>query len=365
MFQLTLHLVALEDPTLLHLLLSYSACHRARLLNHQEPRTRISRWMEGVFSSLSAALNPGNTVTDSNLAAAIMLASLEIIAPKSFEIEVPWQQHLNIARRMIVQRGQGRPVKRADTVAYFLTRWFAYLDVLGSLSGRSNDQPLFHGNYWAVDSCDDESAGYQIDCLLGFTSRCVSILAEISELARQCDAERLSPDGSGHIRTDWSPSPSTLAQAQTLKSSLEAARMHRYRGCPHRKASTSSTRDNESYAIELVTMNDAFHWAGLIHLHRRVLGKQSSDPEVQMYVREIATALYKIRKGGPAESCLLFPMFTAGCEAKEASQREVIMDRLKSVEGSGMFQVKQARILMEKVWRTGRSWESFGGEFIG
>ena len=84
-----------------------------------------------------------------------------------------------------------------------------------------------------------------------------------------------------------------------------------------------------------------------------------------MYVREIATALYKIRKGGPAESCLLFPMFTAGCEAKEQSQRDVIMERLKSVEGSGMFQVGQARQLMEKVWQTGRSWESFGGEFIG
>ena len=362
-FQLVLmqRTVAIEDPVLLHLLLSYSACHRSRLLNHPEPMKRISKWMEGVFPALASALSPGNQVSDSNLATAIMLASLEIIAPKSFEVEVPWQQHLNFAREMIMRRGHGKPVHRRETIPYFLTRWFAYLDVFGSLSGRKNDQPLFHGNYWASDSTDDES-GFQIDCLLGFTSWCVSILAKIAELARACDSERIDPEGT--VRTDWKPTPETAEKAESLKSNLERARMHPYHGCPHRRSSTN-TKDNESYAVEMVTTNDAFHWAGLIHLHRRVLGKRSEDPEVQMYVREIVTALYKIRKGGTAEACLLFPMFTAGCDAREQSQRDTIMDRLKGMEGSGMFQVRQARALMEKVWETGRSWETFSGEFIG
>lgn len=351
--------MALGDPILLHLLLAYSACHRARLLNHAEPMTRISHWMEGVFPALGDALRPGNQISDSNLAAAIMLASLEIIAPKSFEIEVSWQQHLGIARQMIVRRGRDRLTNRREPVAYFLTRWFAYLDVLGSLSGRDHLQPLYHGNYWTFDTKEDEASGYQIDCLLGFTSRCVGILAKIAELARKCDKERRANN-----RNDWRPSETTLEEAGFLKKMLEQARMHRYHGCPHRRSS-SQNRDNESYAVELVTTNDAFHWAGLIHLHRRVLGKPSRDPEVQLYVREIVTALYKIRKGGTAESCLLFPMFTAGCDAREQSQRNTIMDRLKSVEGSGMFQVRQARALMEKVWETGRSWESFSGVFIG
>ena len=329
-------------------------------MSHPEPIKRISIWMEDVFPALSNALKPPGQISDSYLAAAIMLASLEIIAPKSFEVEVSWQQHLNIARQMIIFRGQGKPVHRRETVAYFLTRWFAYLDVLGSLSGRKNDQPLFHGNYWANDS-DDES-GFQIDCLLGFTSKCVSILAKVAELARSCDSERIDSDGNVHA--DWKPSVETLEKAQELKKALEHARMHRYRGCPHRRKSTNQG-DNESYAVELVTTNDAFHWAGLIHLHRRVLGKPSEDPEVQLYVREIVTAFYKIRKGGSAEGCMLFPMFTAGCDAREQSQRETIMDRLKSVEGSGMFQVRQARELMEKVWKTERSWETFSGEFIG
>ena len=89
----------------------------------------------------------------------------------------------------------------------------------------------------------------------------------------------------------------------------------------------------------MVATNDAFHWAGLIHLNRRVLGKDSTDVEVQLAVRGIVGALYKVRKGGTAEACLVFPMFTAGCDAQEPAQRERIMERLRVVEESGMTQV--------------------------
>lgn len=354
--------MAVQDTNLLHLLLAYSASHRSRLLNHPEPANRIALWMEDVFPALRRALaSPHSKLSNSNLATAIMLASLEIISPNTFEVEIPWQQHLNMARQMIIAREGTSPVYRKDKVSYFLTRWFAYLDVLGSLSGRKNEQPLFHGNYWPTDPAD-ESHNFQIDCLLGFTSRCVSILANIAELARTCDSERI--DVACNIRQDWQPSPEIIRKAQGLKSALQEARMHRYQGCPHRRSSHQI--DENSYAVELVTTNDAFHWAGLIHLNRRVLGKPSEDPEVQFAVSEIVSALFKVRKGGTAEGCLLFPMFTAGCAAQDQTQRERIMERLKSVEGSGMFQVRKARALIEKVWETGKPWESLvTGEFFG
>ena len=87
---------------------------------------------------------------------------------------------------------------------------------------------------------------------------------------------------------------------------------------------------------------------------------------MQIAVREIVSALYKVRKGGTAEACLLFPMFTAGCDALAEEeddgrdggggggggrdgggkggvggkgQREVIMERLRCVEATGMTQV--------------------------
>lgn len=361
--------MAVRDINLMHLLLAYSAAHRALLLKHPEPANRIASWVKDVFPTLRRALDdPHGQISTSNLATAIMLASLEIISPNAFEVTVPWQTHLTIARRMVLARGGAESVHRKDKVSYFLSRWFAYLDVLGSLSGGNNDRPLFSGSYWANDDSDDD---FQIDCLLGFTSRCVSILARIAELARQCDSERIDPD-TGTIDEAWAPSEEVVTKAERLRLDLQDARMHRYKGCPHRPSTPTSHRKGSGKdeagwdLLEMVATNEAFHWAGLVHLNRRILGKKSEDLEVQIAVREIVGALFKVRKGGTAEACLLFPMFTAGCDAKEEGQREVIMERLRCVEESGMTQVHKARTLIEKVWETGRPWETLvTGEFFG
>ncbi|KAL8672671.1 MAG: hypothetical protein Q9168_002877 [Polycauliona sp. 1 TL-2023] len=361
--------MAIHDINLLHLLLAYSASHRALLLKHPEPANRIAIWVKDVFPTLRRALtDPDAPITNSNLATAIMLASLEIISPNAFEVTVPWQTHLTVARRMILARGGAQSVHRKDKVSYFLSRWFAYLDVLGSLSGSKNET-LFGGNYWANDDSDDD---FQIDCLLGFTSRCVSILACIAELARQCDSQRISPE-TGDIMDNWTPDYDTLQKAEQLKLDLQDARMHRYKGCPHRPSTPVLHRrrgkDGDEAGwdlLEMVATNEAFHWAGLIHLNRRILGKRSEDVEVQIAVREIVSALFKVRKGGTAEACLLFPIFTAGCDAQERGQRDVIIERLSSIEESGMTQVHKARTLIEKVWETGRPWETLvSGEFFG
>jgi hypothetical protein len=131
--------MAVQDDNLLNLLLAYSASHRARLLRQPEPATRIALWVQDIFPNLRRALDdPSQIITNSNLATAIMLASLEIISPKAFGVEVPWQKHLDTARQMIAARGGPQRVQsssRGDKVSSFLWSWFAYLDVLGSLSG--------------------------------------------------------------------------------------------------------------------------------------------------------------------------------------------------------------------------------------
>src|ERR1700760_2645840 len=87
-----------------------------------------------------------------------MLASLEIISPSSFGISIPWQNHLSIARSIIRSRGGPHSISRKDPVMYFLSRWLAYLDVLGSLSGRKNEEPLYAGDYWSNSHDDNVSA---------------------------------------------------------------------------------------------------------------------------------------------------------------------------------------------------------------
>lgn len=351
--------MALINKNLLNLLLAYSASHRARFLKHPEPANRIALWVQGIFPSLSRALDdPSEQLSDANLATAIMLASLEIISPNTFEVPISWQSHLNVARRMILARGV---THRTDQISYFLSRWFAYLDILGSLSGGRSEDTLFGGKYWASDDQGSDESDFQIDCLTGFTSRCIVILAKVAELARDCDRQRINDRG--EIDQDWRPSGEMKSVAEQLRNDLREARLHEYRGCPYRNPDPA---EDLLESREMAASNAAFHWAGLIHLDRRVLGKTSADAEVQLAVNKIISALDKIRRGGTAEACLVFPMFTAGCEANEEEERLKILERMQIVEGSGMIQVREARRLMERVWESGMPWEFLvTGEFVG
>lgn len=326
----------------MNLLLAFSASHRARLLNHPEPVNRIANWVQDVFPRLRESLNSSSQISNSTLAPAIMLASLEIISPNTFEVPVSWQNHLTMARQMIIARGGPKSMDRHDRVAYFLARWFAYLDVLGSLSGNKNDQPL-GSTYWSSDNASaDEDC--QIDCLMGFTNHCVGILARIAELAKHCEPQRI--DENGHIREGWKPDTAVVIQADQIRRELEHGIRNPTvsKGCSHR---SSDAADGEAAwdETEIYATNEMFHWAGLIHLYRRVLGKPTMDPAVQNAVREIVDLLYKVRRGSTAEACLLFPMFAAGCDARDSGQREKIMERLRCVEGFGIAQVRTDALL--------------------
>jgi Fungal specific transcription factor domain len=389
--------VAVDNPNLLNLMLAYSASHRARLLAHAEPANRIALWVRDVFPALRQTLdNVSNTeVSNANLATAIMLASLEIISPSSFGVSIPWQNHLSIARSIIRSRAGPNSISRKDPVMFFLTRWMAYLDVMGSLSGRRNEEPLFAGNYWSSshegdtsakdlaldeEDCEDED-DYTIDCLLGFTTKCISILAQVALLARECEAERIDPQ-TGKIKVEWRPSLDVERRADKLKQDLKNAMKHEQKQCAHHSPQLTKAKlaHQQQYperrysyvqmtdkdAEESLLSNSAFHWAGLVHLLRRVHNLPRSDYRVQSAVHEIVKILSTIREGGSAEACLLFPMITAGMEAEGDLDRAEITRRIKGAEGLGMCQVSRARKVMEEVWATGESWEErTQGEFFG
>lgn len=354
--------MAVRDDNLLNLLLAYSASHRARLLRQPEPATRIALWVQGIFTKLRKALDdPSEIISNVSLATAIMLASLEIISPKAFGVAVSWQQHLGTAREMIAARGGPLGMKtasRGDKVASFLWSWFAYLDVLGSLSGgKINTIP----SAWSLDDIEDEN-DYTIDCILGFTSKCIRLLAKVAELARVCDLEKAS--NAVDIELAWKPSAETASFAEKLIVDLTDSLSQPAQACTHLQSTGEAAYQWDS--LEMTATNEAFHWAGLVHLHRRILGKPSAHPDVQNAICEIFGSLNKIRKGSSAEACLLFPMFTAGCDSQDQRQRVIILERVKSIERHGMMQINQARTLMERAWETGKPWETLvAGEFFG
>jgi hypothetical protein len=379
--------MAVRNNHLLHLMLAFSASHRSRLLGHPEPANRIAEWMSDVLPALRQALNEPSSQVVSDaadpsslapLATAIMLASLEIISPDTFAVPISWQNHLHVARQLIVATGGLHHLAQKangarDKAIFFLSRWFAYLDVLGSLSGSRHDQPLYGayledgGGLWLVNRDDEEI--FKIDCFFGFSGRCIALLAAVAELAAECDKERIDPT-TRQPRPEWRPSEAVERKAGELQNRLVASASCVYRGCMHSAPGDSPSltyRDMSEHDIaEIYATNEASHWAGLIHISRRVLNLPHSHPSVQDCVAKVIENLSKVRRGSTAESCLLFAMFTAGCEAQTQADRAIFEQRLEAVEGWGMCHVKRARKLMHRVWESGGSWEGLvEGEFFG
>jgi len=208
-----------------------------------------------------------------------------------------------------------------------------------------------------------------VDCFFGFTTRCVAILHSICELARECEAERrMNPARMvSNEPTDmlWSPSAEVRRKAQDLRDELRESKMRSISRCNHVSCGYGPHSDDFDEE-ELLATNDAFHWAAEIHLYRRVLGLPSSHIEVQVAVGHIVRAMHRVKRGGTAENCLLFPLFTAGCETINPKHRQYTLGRMLEVEKTGLTQVKNARLLMERVWNEGVAWwEIVDGEFIG
>jgi len=119
------HLVALKDDHLLKIVLAYSACHRARYLRQKAPVKRIANYTSDVFRRLADDLKgPKGELNYIHLASTIMLASLKIIAPESFEGQMKWETPLAAAKEMIRERGGWSQLKQDET-GYFLQTWFA------------------------------------------------------------------------------------------------------------------------------------------------------------------------------------------------------------------------------------------------
>ncbi|RAL12030.1 fungal specific transcription factor domain-containing protein [Aspergillus homomorphus CBS 101889] len=347
--------LAISDSNLLNLTLAYSASHRARYLEHPEPANRIAHWVSNVFPALRLALEDTHEkVTDNHLAAAIMLLSLKIVSPSTFEVPIPWQSHLKLARDLFVARKEHLAYP-GNLVGAFLTRWLSYLDIVGSLSCRHSEPPsLDYSSILRACSGDGEYDEFHIDCFTGFTPRTGQFLTQVGRLTHQCDNERF--DGLGVFDSDWKPSPAAIVAGEALLSDIDLLETHAHANDTHFHLGS----------MDSLAIDRAFRYAGLLHLHRRVLSTSLFSEPVKRASSELFEAMVEIRNGASAEVGALFPLFTAGCESIHPQQRADIQERFELLEKTGMKQIQNARRLMQRSWDEDLPWIALAeGEFLG
>lgn len=337
--------------------------------------------MQDIFPALRRALNdPNQSISNANIATGIMLASLEIVSPTAFGYQIPWQRHLGLARDLIASRPDGirwtRSWTQEDQVRAFLWSWLAYLDVMGTFSGGRHESSTAWILAYQKDEYEEEWD--EIDCIMGVTTRGVYILAKIAELAKECDVLRASDArASGRTATTtadgpapaparpkaWEPPKDIVTRAWALEDEASASMSRPPQPCKHLHASGNVARWEPH---EMAALSEAFHWAGLVHLHRRVLAKASGHEDVQAAARKIHACLGVVPLGGDAEASMLFPLFTAACETADPEARARAVERMDSMARSGFLQVARTRALIEQVWETGQPWEALlTTEFVG
>ncbi|KAL4929190.1 fungal specific transcription factor domain-containing protein [Aspergillus undulatus] len=355
-FRSVLPSMAIGDPNLLNLMLAYSASHRARFLGHPEPANRIAYWVSNVFPSLRMALeDTQEKITDSHLATAIMLLSLKIVSPGTFEVPIPWQSHLKLARDLFLAR-QSQIAYPGNRIGAFLTRWLGYLDILGSLSCRRHQPPLL-AYYTVLSTCSsvEDWDEFAVDCFTGFTPRTGLFLMQLGGLVNQCDNERF--DEMGTFLPEWRPSIDVIHETEALITDWETLETQAHALEQHYQELESS---------DMLAVDRAFRYAGLLHLRRRVLGDAPDSDAVSKALDGLMQSVTAIKCGSTVEAGVLFPIFTAGCETQNLEQRNEIKERLEALEATGMKQIQSARTLMQRCWDAGLPWIAFAqGEFIG
>ncbi|KAJ5167620.1 uncharacterized protein N7482_003214, partial [Penicillium canariense] len=355
-FMSVLPSMAISDPNLLNLLLAYSASHRARYLGHTEPANRIAHWVSDVFPTLRVALEASKEeITDSHLATAILLLSLKIVCPGTFEVPIPWQSHLKLARDLFIARSD-RIAQPGNRIGAFFARWLGYIDTMGALSCRQAGPPLMLYHSVLAACCHPQSHDeYCVDCFTGFSTRTGFFLLRLAQLVQQCDNERF--DDMGNFQRGWHPSADMVMEARAVLGDLDELSERAHADPDHHLGVE---------ADDMMATEEAFRCAGLLHLHRRVLGSSPDSFPVQDALRKLIGALERMRLGASTEVCSLFPLFTAGCESRDPSQRVKLLNRFFVLEKSGMKQIQNARQLMQHCWDDNLPWVALaGGEFLG
>lgn len=327
-FPILTNTVAVADSNLLNLTLAYSASHRARYLGQPQPATRIADWVRDVFPALRLALHdPHLRITDGHLATAVMLLSLKIISPNTFEVPIPWQSHLSLARDLF-QANLDNMLYSANRIGAFLARWLGYIDIMGALSYRNSGPPL-DSYYSVIEACSThtENDDLSVDCFTGFSQRTGTALIELGKLVHHTDREQIQIDTTP---CNWKPSVNAVLGTEALVAEFETLRTKSH--VDHKHCGGASPTD-------LIAMDQAFCCAALLHLQRRVLNRHPSSTAVHGALNGLTQAMSHMEPGGSAEVGAVFPLFTAGCEAQDHNQRMEMLNRLTALEKTGMKQV--------------------------
>lgn len=237
----------------------------------------------------------------------------------------------------------GKYLLREDEnyLAYFLLTWIGYLEIVGmmmTVSPESNKMPKRTSQVLEQFELVNTS---KLDLFLGFD---ISFLYMFDKLIPIVNA----------IEDKYSATASLPIEIMSKAIEWE----HEFNDVYAKFKSTEGDPSDLTCKNPILNAsNDAFYYAGILHLYRRVYKLPRSNAVVQRMVRKIYDIFRNtIDSASNTENCTIFPFFVAACEALLPEHRKFFYDRFQVQFLGGNFPAGDVLDILKDTWATGESW---------
>ncbi|KAL6173222.1 hypothetical protein ACJQWK_00783 [Exserohilum turcicum] len=319
-FQRHLTAMAYESAALRSTILSMAANHLSTSSN--DPSLYLQRYRhqrDAILELQRMIQNPSELNAESALATVMMMQVSARLFGEDDEAHVA--NHLTGAKAMIV-RSQGENWL-ATSSARFLMSLFAYHDILSSVSRGSSPLLDHETDFTAIEG--EQSLASIANVLL--------IVAQISQLQHTIKMRRLQ-----------SPTGPALSEDENTTG----------RHIQQKLLAMDFTICKQEDALKTPDINrtaEAYRHAAFIYLYRTWLDIGAPNPISMDHIDQCLAYLQNVDVCSPLTTAHIWPLFTAGCEAIDNTQREFVRDRFEKMYAFKRFSsLRRVMRDIEHVW---------------
>lgn len=319
-FQRHLTAMAYESPALRSTILSMAANHLALTSNDPSLHLQGYRFQRDAIRELQRMIqDPVEMDMEPALATVMMMQVSARLFGDDDEAHVA--NHLIGAKAMI--SGHGGDSWLASSNARFLVSLFAYHDILSSVSRGS--QPLVdHKTGFTAIEGEKE---------LESIAKVLLVVAQISQLQHAIKKRRAQLPTSPALSEDENTTGRHIQQ--TLLAMDFAA----------------CKRENNQEHTDINSTAEAYRHAAFIYLYRTWLDIGAPNPISVEHINQCLSQLQQVNVYSPLTSAHMWPLFTAGCEAIDSTQRQFVHHRFEELYAVKHFpNLKRVLRDIEHVW---------------
>lgn len=316
-FQVYLTSMAYESAALRATILSMAANHLAQASNDSSLRWQGYRYQRDAIHELQQVLqDPHDSDFEPALATVLMMQMSARLFSDEDDANVV--NHLMGAKAMISRHES--PAKQSSTSStQFLLSLFAYHDILSSVSRGSRPLADHEANFVAVEGDRDMES----------IANVLLVVARISNLQNTIKERRSISNE--HALTEAEDATGRMLQQTLLDLNF---------GTP-----------SHNGANDVRTTAEAYRHAAFIYLYRTWLDVGAPNLISMDHVTQCLRNIEQVDTTSPLSTSHVWPLFTAGCEAIDVSQRDFVRTRFEEMYTTRRFpNLRRVMRDIEDVW---------------